>query len=139
VRGDVLLKGRYNGSFTIPPSFPIQVSVEASLAFKAASIGFSATLCCATPMVDNTEIVFVQANDKWTKLAQYKFEQRRLDSVGQHFQAIVQNAYGVGARSSRTIEALWEIPIYGDYTPGFFPASYRITVLLPTVLMYTSG
>lgn len=131
--GDVLLKGRYNGTFETK-SFPGQPSIRLGLSYKVASIGYTIPLCCTKGVNPNEEYVFSNSDpSNWTKLANYDYNDRRLRLAGHRFQAIVQLAWGTGARGNKPIEGQWAVPVYDDMGSCIY-TSY------PTVrLSYISG
>lgn len=92
-KGDVLLKGRYNGNFTKKKFVYEQVSVSVGLDLKIASIDWSHPLCCSSNIIEDTEYIFDQTPpNEWTKIAEYSYKDRYLPNEGMYFQAIVQNA-----------------------------------------------
>jgi hypothetical protein len=121
------------GIFATKP-YPVQLTIGLGVSSMVASVGFSATLCCSRSVDPNQEYVFSQ---NWTKLASYKYNDRRLHLAGQRFQAITQVAWGTGSRTSKPVQAQWAVPVYnqgGASGPSYIYTSY------PTVaLYYTSG
>lgn len=139
-KGDVLLKGRYNGHFVTKTSFASQVQIGLGLSFKVASISWSHPLCCWTDVDKEEEYVFSQSDpDEWTKLADYAYSDRYLPDEGMYFQAIVQNAWGTGSRSERYLSARWTVPIYADYDDLSTTLYYKTTRTPQTTLYYYSG
>ena len=135
--GDVLLYGRYTGNYTRKSSYG-QVSLSLGIDTEIASVTWSKTLCCQTGVDDYSEVIYSQGDpNDWTKLASYAYTDRELKNEGEHFDAYVQNAWGVGARAdNKTIEARWTIPIYQYDING---THYKTTQTKYTFLFYTSG
>lgn len=135
--GDVLLYGRYTGNYTRKSSYG-QVSLSLGIDTEIASVTWSKTLCCQTGVDDYSEMIYSQGDpNDWTKLASYAYTDRELKNEGEHFDAYVQNAWGVGARAdNKTVEARWTIPIYQYDING---THYKTTQTKYTFLFYTSG
>lgn len=139
-KGDVLLKGWYNGYFKPKSVLDSNVSISLGLGYMVASVSWSLTLCCTQPVKPDEVYVFSQQDpNQWTKLAQYSYTDRYLPDVGMYFQAIVQNAYGTGARSQRYIQAQWTVPIYADYDDLSTTLYYKTTRYPSTILYYYGG
>ncbi len=137
--GDVLLKGRFTGSYEQEVLSPVEITVSFTLGWKWAGLDFSATLCCPDDMTKDVELPFSHSDpDDWTKLTEYEYGHKVLRDENQRFLAVVQLSWGTGGRFEKTHEARWTVPIYENL--GILGVFYSGTTLFPhTVLPYMSG
>jgi len=139
-KGDVLLKGRYNGYYVTKTGFFDKVEIGVGVELKVASVGWSHPIGDWQDVVQDEEYIFSNYDpDHWVKTAEYLYKDRYLPDAGRYFQAIVQNAWGAGARSERTFSTRWVVPIYADYDDMSSTLYYQTTYYMYTYLTYWSG